>query len=150
MSWYDPLEEFSQTLRELRRRIGLMLGEMMEYSEYVASLFEERVESLRQGYTEPLVSFQDLGDKLAIIVDLPGAKGGTTTIQLGENTLSIESVVDERIVREALWDSLAARSVRRFRGVYRLPCKVDPSRAERIQRGSTLVILAPKKGECVA
>ena len=143
MAFIDPF--FDEELRRMRRRIEELHRIAEAYMARMEALFEERLRELSDGATSPLVSFQDLGDRLAIIVDLPGAKPGSLSIQLTEDTLYIEGVIDERVVREALGDVVWARSVRRFRGAYRLPVRVDPSRAEKTMRGSTLVIIAPKK-----
>ncbi len=141
----DPFASIDEMIRRLRRQIERIFESMEEQYSYFERLFEERMRAAKTGTMEPLISIQDLGDKLAIVIEMPGTVGSTVNVKLYEDRVVVEGVVDEKVMRDAMGDLIWSRSLSRFKGEYSLPARVDISRAETRRRGSRIIIVAPKK-----
>jgi HSP20 family molecular chaperone IbpA len=147
LAYGDPFEEVDFILKRLMRRMEEFRRMVEESFLAEEELFERRIRELSEGETEPLISVNDFGDRFVIIVDMPGVEGSSVEIKFEDNgrKLIVEGSLNQEVAREALGDAIWASRVSRFRGVYTLPEPVDLHRISVERRGSTVIIIAPKK-----
>lgn len=153
MSFFDEIEEMRKrvllnlyrALREADEMIASMMGGPRLESREFEELLESRLREFRESVLEPMVGFYDEGDRIRIVVDLPGVKRDSIDIIVLEDRLEISAKVEEKTVRRALGSLSERFSFREYRGVYTLPTRVDPSTARVATRGSTVVIEVRKK-----
>lgn len=146
----DPIDILIRMLRRARmieKRIASLAGSLWwEYwGEAAERLMEEVESSMREGVVEPLFRVEDLGDELAILIDLAGA-GDDVTVRVYRDRVEVEAelrreAVEATVGREA-WRAVA----RRYRASITLPHPVDPSTARYEKRRGLLVIYVKKEG----
>jgi len=97
VSYYDPFEEIMRrmykavrdTMRDFEREfeeIERMMEETLVEAKEWERMLEESEDELRGGYTRPLSTMIDRGDKILLIVEVPGARQETVEIIITENT----------------------------------------------------------------
>jgi Molecular chaperone (small heat shock protein) len=155
VSYYDPFEEIMRrmykavrdTMRDFEREfeeIERMMEETLVEAKEWERMLEESEDELRGGYTRPLSTMIDRGDKILLIVEVPGARQETVEIIITENTIKVEAKLDEERVRRALRSLSYARRLTSMKGEYKLPYPVDPSKVKVERRGSKVYIWIPK------
>lgn len=155
MAYYDPFERRRSLIRLLRDMVRDVFEEL-SYYEYMTErlideiidyerIFNERIESIRQGVIEPHYSIIDRGDHVEIIVDVSGARKETTRITILRDSILIEASIDSATLERALGDTIYYRHIKRVYGRIVLPFEVDPSTIKWERRGSIIVFRVPKK-----
>jgi len=155
MAYFDPFEEMRRriyrTLRDAMRSFERELEEMESLVEEALTesrewerMLEEWEEEVREGYTTPLYTLIDRGDKLLLVVEVPGARHETVEVIVTEREVRVEAKLDEEKLRRALGARAYTRRIATLRGQYRLPQPVDPSRVKVEKRGSRVYIWIPK------
>lgn len=155
MSYYDPFEEMRRriykTLRDVMRsfereieEIESLMEETLAEAREWERMLEEREEELRGGYMSPLSTLIDRGDKLLLIVEVPGARHETVEVIVTEKTIRVEAKIDEEKLRKALGEKAYTRKISVMRGEYRLPHPVNPSKVKVERRGTKVYIWIPK------
>ena len=155
MSFTDPFSESRRRLRDLfreaLRRMEEIEAEMMETIERMMeevrdleAMMDYRVSELERGEMEPLVSMIDRGSHILMVIEMPGAVGDTVEVIVKEDEVSVSAEISEEAVASLGWAYWARKGKARFRGSYRLPFRVDPSRVEVKRMGSRVLIRIPK------
>ncbi len=155
MSYYDPFEEVRRRIykairdsmksfeRELEEIESIVEETLIETREW-ERILEERLEEIYGGYTSPLTTLIDKGDKLLLIVEVPGVKQETVEVVITERTVKVEAKLDEEKIRRALGNLAYAKRLTTMKGEYRLPQPVDPSKVKVERKGSKIYIWIPK------
>ena len=146
--------ESLRLLRHMMRSIEEMMASMesmMEsymYSAYLQleELERRRLENMASGVIEPLFSVIDVGDKIVIIIDMPGAVEGGIDIFLGEDSVRVDARIREEIARRAFSGTFFSVRASQYKGEFKLPYRIDPKGASVERRGSRVIITAPKVG----
>ncbi|BAA79012.2 small heat shock protein [Aeropyrum pernix K1] len=138
MRFYQALREAEETFSTMTR---LAIGELREFEE----LLEQRLQEFQGEGIEPIVSVDDLGDRLRILIDLPGMDRESLNIVVLEDRVEISARIREHVVKRALGSLSEKFSFREYRGVYRLPAPVDPRSVRIRTRGSLIIVEADKK-----
>jgi len=143
------IDDVSRILRYFRRRMEELeslamaaVSDLLEYPSPGDPAVKARL--LGDGVIEPLVTIHDEGSHLLIAVNIPGAERDSVEVKVYNDRVEIEASIEERILRRALGTLYWSRSVRGYRGVYRLPEPVDPSTASWDLRGGILIIRVRK------
>lgn len=158
MAYYDPFEEMRRriyrTLRDVMESFEREFEEMESMMEEVLAearewekILEESVEELREGYMRPLSTIIDRGDKILLLVEIPGVREETIEVIITEDRVRVEAKLDEEKLRRALGRRAYLRRLSIARGEYKLPQPVDPSRVKVERRGSKIYIWIPKLRE---
>jgi len=144
-------ELFDEMLRDIARALKRMRMLRDEIEAYftrmmfgVEELYEDRLRSMSSEFEEPLVEIRDVGDEILVLIDVSGVKEETIDVRVGEDTIVVMGEADIRKVEEALRGWHLARTKRAYKGVYRLPYKIDPSSVVVEKKGSLIVIRAKK------
>ncbi|MCE4615944.1 MAG: Hsp20/alpha crystallin family protein [Aeropyrum sp.] len=153
MSLFDEFEEFRRKLlhrmyrrlREADEIFSSMFRGFRGFGEDLESLLESRLREFKHSTLEPIVSFNEEGDRLVILIDLPGVKKDSVNVMILEDRLEVSARVEEKVVRRALGSLSERFTFTEYRGVYGLPVPVDPKTAKVRMRGSTLVVEVEKK-----
>ncbi|BAN89547.1 Hsp20/alpha crystallin family protein [Aeropyrum camini] len=138
--FYQALREAEETFSAMTR---FAMNELKEFEE----LLEKRLQEFRGEGIEPIVSLHDLGDRIRILIDLPGMDRESLSIVVLEDRIEIRARLREHIVRRALGSLSEKYSFREYRGVYKLPAPVEPRSVKISTRGSLIVVEAEKKVE---
>jgi len=143
------LDDVSRILRYFRRRMEELeslalaaVSDLLEYPSPGDPATKARL--LGDGILEPLVSIHDEGPYLLIAVSMPGAERDSVEVRVYSDRVEIRASIEEEILRRALGTLYWSRSIRGYKGTYRLPEPVDPSTASWEMRGDILVIRVRK------
>ncbi len=143
----DLFDEIMREISEALRRMKRMQEEIEYYitgGHFFEDLYEERMKSFSSTTDEPLVEIRDVGDEVLVIVDIAGVREETLDVRIGEDTIEIMGVADERKYREAFTGWHIHVRKKEFHGAYKLPYKINPETVRVERRGSLLVIRAKK------
>jgi HSP20 family molecular chaperone IbpA len=145
------IDDVSRLLRYFRRRMEELeslamaaVSDLLEYPSPGDPAVKARL--LGDGVLEPLVSIHDEGTHLLIAVNMPGVERDSVEVRVYTDRVEIEASIEERILKRALGTLYWSRSIRGYRGVYKLPEPVDPSTASWELRGDILIIRVRKLG----
>jgi len=154
MAFIDPFEErrrrinelFRDALRRIEELEASLINELVRLSDELEyeRILDERISMLSSGAIEPLYQIVDRGDSIQIIVDMPGAVGETVNVYISESEVRVEAKIDEEAIRRAFRGFVWAGRVERYSWTYRLPFRIDPSRASWRLAGSRVIITVPK------
>ncbi len=137
--------------REWRRIVERMmsiervaLDALRELEEVHESIYNSRLREIAEGELEPLYQLFDMGDEIAIVVDISGVNYETIDVRVYEDHVEVSA----EIKREETEETRTARSwsyhASRYHGVITLPVRVDPATARVEKRGSVAVIRVRK------
>ncbi len=145
----DPMDILMRMLRRARmieERLASLAGSLWwEYwGESTSRLMEEVETTLRDGVIEPLFRVEDLGDVLAIIVDLAGA-GDEVNVRVYRDRVEVEAELRREAVEAVTGYTVWRGAVRRYKGSITLPHPVDPSTARYERRQGLLIIYVDKE-----
>ena len=107
--------------------------------------FEEVEEEVREGVLRPLFQVHDLGDEVAIAVDLAGA-GDDVRVKVYEDRVEVEAGLRREFLERGPGYASWRGSEARYRAVIPLGERVDPSTARYERRRGLVVIFVRKAG----
>ena len=145
----DPMDILVRMLRrakDLEERIA-SLATMAWWSGgwEPAGALEEAEEEVREGVLRPLFQVHDLGDEVAIAVDLAGA-GDDVKVKVYEDKVEVEASLRREFLERgpgyASWHGAEAR----YRAAIPLGEPVDPATARYERRQGLVVIFVRKAG----
>ncbi|MEM1619891.1 MAG: Hsp20/alpha crystallin family protein [Fervidicoccaceae archaeon] len=136
MYWFDELERMRRALRE---RVRELLSEL----ETSTALFLEEEREPRLDV--PLHTLLDLGDRYAVVVDLPLCDSSSVEILVHENGLEIRARLREAVDASALGYRCRASRVSEYVKRIALPPDADPEKARYHLRSSRVFVEIPKK-----
>ncbi len=155
MSYYDDV--FDRVRRRAHRIMRDILSGMDEMEAWFQSMFDElesefehgrllddTLSDLKRGVLRPLVSFNDLGQELMILVDLPGSDLEHASIDLTPTSISVRANIRSEFVNRAFGQASWARRVSMYEGEYQLPCPVDPNTAK-VNKKNGLIVIRVRK-----
>ncbi len=144
---FDEFREIERVFKEIENYISRRIREAMDelYGEIhsLSSMF--RPMWSHRGYLEPLYTVKDLGDEIAIYIDLPYSEEGTIDVNFVDDRRVAIRAKLKRDVSFSDWSTrFSSTRFSEYRTVIELPARVDPSRARvRVRRG-VVEVLVPK------
>ncbi|GAB6147974.1 Hsp20/alpha crystallin family protein [Stetteria hydrogenophila] len=140
----DPLDVLSRLLRNARVMERRLTEIIEDYWGFTGKLLEEVETALREGVIEPLFRVEDLGDWIAVVVDLAGA-GDQVDVRVYRDRVEVEASLRREAVEEAVTHVAWRGAIKRYKATITLPHPVDPSTARYERRRGLLVIYARKE-----
>ena len=136
--------EWKRIMERIMNMELAVLDAVRELEEIHESIYNSRLREIAEGELEPLYQVFDMGEEVAIVVDISGVNYETIDVRVYEDHLEISA----EIKREEVEETRAARSwsyhASRYHGVITLPALVDPATARVEKRGSVVVIRVRK------
>ncbi|MEM2223190.1 MAG: Hsp20 family protein [Acidilobaceae archaeon] len=158
IAYYDPFElarkRIFKAIREAMREFEREFEELEEMAEEymrevheLEKIFEDRIDEIRRGYTEPLSTIIDKEDELLLVIEAPEAREDTIEVTVTEDKIRVEGKIDKSKVEKALGKHIYTKKLEMVKGEYKLPYKLDPSKVKIEKRGNKIHIWIPKQPE---
>ncbi|MEM0340823.1 MAG: Hsp20 family protein [Acidilobaceae archaeon] len=141
------LKEFRSTfesVEKLLKEIEERFEELGAVEEELERAFEKSLEEEERGEVSPIATLIDRGDYYLLVVDVPGVKEESITIDVYPDRVSVRAELDEKKVAKAFGVGAYRRTKKIMRGEYRLPEEIDVSRIETKRSGGRVYIKLPK------
>jgi len=141
----EEFDEIERMFREIENYIARRIRESLSeiYSEIHSMSSMLRPMWSHRGYLEPLYTVKDLGDSIAIYIDLPYSEEGTIDVQfLDDRRIAIRAKLKSDVSFSGWSTRFSSTRFSEYRTVIELPARVNPRGARvRVKRGVVEVVV---------
>ena len=137
-----PIDEFERAIREkIEKTVRDLLRDVTGVVEGAAKALTPIIRRGEGGYITPNADMYLSGDKLIIVVEVPGASKESIDVRVSDNAVDLEAGFSKDLVEKASDASLFKSNG--YRCSLSLPKSVDPSGAKAMYKEGILILELP-------